>query len=225
MVDSIPVFIGFDAREAIAYHVCCQSIIERSSMPVEFHPLHLNLFKEYTETHKDGSNAFIYSRFLVPWLMGYKGFAIFLDGDMIVRDDIAELWAHRDLNKAVKVVKHDYRTKYPVKYLGNKNEDYECKNWSSVILWNCNHFHNRDLVPSKVAESSGAYLHRFQWLSSEMVGDLPLEWNNLVREYPDNPESKLDHHTIGIPCFPDYDDGSYHANLWWDEYRKAMRPL
>jgi lipopolysaccharide biosynthesis glycosyltransferase len=224
MVETIPIFIGFDKREAIAYHVCCQSIVERASMPVEFHPLHLGLFSDYTETHTDGSNAFIYSRFLVPWLMSWKGWAIFMDGDMIVKDDIAKLWAERDLYKAVQVVKHDYKTKHPTKYLGNKNEDYPRKNWSSVVLWNCNHFGNRILIPEYVEKATGSHLHQFRWLEDKDIGDLPKTWNHLVREEEDQPSS-LNHYTIGLPCFPDYDDGSQKTSEWWNEYTKTVRPL
>jgi lipopolysaccharide biosynthesis glycosyltransferase len=133
---TIPIFIGYDPREAIAYHVCANSIIRNSSVPVSIIPLALNNFKDYTETHTDGSNQFIYSRFLVPYLMDFQGQAIFMDGDMIVRGDIAELWALRDLGKDVQVVKHDYKTRMTEKYLGAKNENYPRKIWSSVILWN-----------------------------------------------------------------------------------------
>ena len=125
----IPIFIGYDPREAIAYHVCTNSIIRRSSQPVALNPLALNALKGYDEKHTDGSNHFIYSRFLVPHLMNYKGWAIFIDGDMIVRDDINELWEMRDDTKAVMVVKHDYQTKMAEKYLGAKNENYPRKNW------------------------------------------------------------------------------------------------
>ena len=130
----IPIFIGYDPRESIAYHVCSNSIIRNSSCPVSISPLALNILKDYKETHDDGSNHFIYSRFLVPHLMKYKGWAIFMDGDMILRDDISKLWNLRDSTKAVMVVKHDYKTKASEKYLGSKNEDYPRKNWSSVIL-------------------------------------------------------------------------------------------
>ena len=89
---AIPVYIGYDPREAIAFHTCANSIIRNSSRPVAIIPVALNLFKDYNETHTDGSNHFIYTRFLVPHLQEYTGWAIFIDGDMIVRGDIAELW-------------------------------------------------------------------------------------------------------------------------------------
>ncbi len=150
MKDIIPIFIGYDPREAIAYHTCVNSIIRHASQPVSIVPVALNLFQDYKETHGDNSNHFVYTRFLVPYLMSWTGSAIFIDGDMIVRGDIAELWSMRDMSKDVQVVKHDYKTKMPVKYLGSKNENYPRKNWSSVILWNCGSFPNRKLTPEFV---------------------------------------------------------------------------
>ena len=179
----IPIFVGYDPREAIAYHTCVNSIIRHASKPVAIVPLALNLFEDYTETHTDGSNQFIYSRFLVPHLMGYIGHAIFIDGDMIVRGDIVELWNMRGLDKDVQVVKHNYQTRMPVKYLGAKNEDYPRKNWSSVILWNCASFPNRKLTPDFIQQSTGSELHRFSWLDDERIGELPPEWNWLPDEY------------------------------------------
>jgi lipopolysaccharide biosynthesis glycosyltransferase len=200
----IPVFIGYDPREAIAFHVCANSIIRHSSQPVQIIPVALNLFKDYTETHTDGSNHFIYTRFLVPYMMEWKGHAIFIDGDMIVRDDIAKLWALRDYAKDVQVVKHDYKTKMPIKYLGSKNEDYPRKNWSSVILWNCNSYPNRKLTPEYVMKATGAELHRFTWCSEDRIGELPKEWNWLPDEYGENPDAKLLHYTLGTPCFHEF---------------------
>ena len=200
----IPIFIGYDPREAIAYHVCANSIIRHSSVPVAIVPLALNNFRDYTETHTDGSNQFIYSRFLVPHLMGYSGHAIFMDGDMIVRGDIAELWALRSLDKDVQVVKHDYKTRMPIKYLGAKNEDYPCKNWSSVMIFNCNNYPTRKLTPEYIQKSTGAHLHRFMWTSEDRVGALPPEWNWLPDEYGANPDAKLLHYTLGTPCFHDF---------------------
>jgi len=204
MKDIIPVFVGYDPREAIAYHTCVNSIIRNSSKPVAIIPVALNLFKEYTETHTDGSNHFIYTRFLVPYLMSFQGWAIFIDGDMIVRGDIAELWESRQLNKDVMVVKHDYKTKMTEKYLGSKNEDYPRKNWSSVILWNCGNHPNRKLTPDFVMKATGAELHRFTWLEDERIGELPKEWNWLPDEYGPNPNAKLLHYTLGTPCFHEF---------------------
>ncbi len=130
---AIPVYVGYDPREAIAFHTCANSIIRHASKPVAIIPVALNLFRDYEETHTDGSNHFIYTRFLVPHLQEYTGWAIFIDGDMIVRDDIVKLWELQNPYMDVMVVKHDYQTRMPVKYLGAKNEDYPRKNWSSVI--------------------------------------------------------------------------------------------
>jgi lipopolysaccharide biosynthesis glycosyltransferase len=213
----IPIFIGYDPREAIAFHVCSNSIIRHSSQPVSINPLALNILKGYEETHTDGSNHFIYSRFLVPHLMNYQGWAIFIDGDMILRDDITKLWELRDESKAVQVVKHDYRTRLAEKYLGAKNEDYPRKNWSSVILWNCHHPDNIVLTPSLIEKQTGAYLHRFTWLKDELVGELPKEWNWLDIEYDHNPSAKLVHYTLGTPCFHEFADRGSFADEWHRE--------
>jgi lipopolysaccharide biosynthesis glycosyltransferase len=136
--------------------------------------------------------------------MDYSGQAIFMDGDMIVRGDIAELWALRDLGKDVQVVKHDYKTKMTEKYLGSKNEDYPCKNWSSVMIFNCNNYPTKKLTPEYIQKSTGAHLHRFMWTSEDRVGALPAEWNWLPDEYGANPDAKLLHYTLGTPSFHEF---------------------
>ena len=212
--------------EPVAYAVFCQSVIEHSSIPVSFTPMALNTLSEYTETHKDGSNAFIYSRFLVPYLCDFKGMALWVDGDMIVRSDIAELLWEFQQDEAVKVVKHHYQTKHPIKYLGAKNEDYPKKNWSSVMLWNCGHHLNKQLTPRFVMEKDGKYLHRFQWLKypEEQVGKLDETWNWLETEYKYNPDAKLVHHTLGTPCFKNYQNTDY-SQEWWETYQRMIYPL
>jgi len=200
----IPIFIGYDPREAVAYHVCTNSIIRHSSQPVSLCPLALNILKGYEEKHTDGSNHFIYSRFLVPHLMNYNGWAIFMDGDMLLRDDITNLWNFKDDSKAVMVVKHNYKTKMSTKYLGAKNEDYPRKNWSSVILWNCGHPANKQITPEFIQNATGAQLHRFTWLDDQLVGELPLEWNWLPDEYGANTEANLLHYTLGTPSFQEF---------------------
>ena len=223
----LKIFVGMDLKvEPVAYAVFCQSVIEHSSIPVSFTPMALNTLSEYTETHKDASNAFIYSRFLVPYLCGFKGMALWVDGDMIVRSDVAELLWEFQQDEAVKVVKHHYQTKHPIKYLGAKNEDYPKKNWSSVMLWNCGHHLNKQLTPKFVMEKDGKYLHRFEWLKypEEQVGKLDETWNWLVSEQEYNPDAKLVHYTIGSPCFKDYQDCDY-SDEWFDTYKRMIYPL
>ncbi|QWD72547.1 glycosyltransferase [Polynucleobacter sp. UB-Raua-W9] len=220
MSKKIVLAVGFDQRESIAYHVFCQSIIEKASIPVQFLPLAENTLNEYKEVHTDGSNKFIYSRFLTPYLMDFSGWAIFADGDMVCEVDIAELWALRDEKMAVQVVKHHYQTKAHKKYLGNKNENYPRKNWSSLILWNCSHPANKVLTPEFIQNQPGSYLHRFSWLEDAAIGELPPEWNWLAIEYPENPNAQLIHYTLGTPCFKDYANQSM-AKAWHDSYSRV----
>ena len=219
-LNKINLVVGFDQREAIAYHVFCQTIIDRASMPVQFLPLADNTLNKYKEVHTDGSNKFIYSRFLTPYLMNFSGWAIFADGDMVCQADISELWSLRDQSKAVQVVKHDYKTKAAKKYLGNKNEDYPKKNWSSLILWNCSHPKNAILTPEFIQSQSGPYLHRFSWLDDDLIGGLDAEWNWLAIEYPENPHAKLIHYTLGTPCFKDYANESM-SDVWKRNYLRV----
>lgn len=217
----IRIFVGYDPKEAIAYHNFCESVIKHCTEPVSFTPLALNTLQDYKENHKDGSNEFIYSRFLVPHLCGYKGKALFVDGDMLCKADISELF-YKPMFDAVSVVKHNYKTKYPIKYLGNINEDYPRKNWSSVMLFNCSHKDCSKLTPEYVAKAKGKHLHRFEW--ADDVGELPIEWNWLANEYDYNPDAKLIHYTIGTPCFKGYHDMDY-GKEWMTTFTHTINPL
>lgn len=221
-MEPLKVFIGYDKAEPVAYHACAESIISNSSVPVSITPLYLPQLSQFrTPAHKDGykpSNGFIFSRFLTPYLSGFKGKAVFVDGDMIVKGDVAELFddaLYPMAGLGVRVVKHDYKTTAPRKYLGAVNEDYPRKNWSSVILFNNEFFPNRKLTPEFVSQSTGEFLHRFQWLEDDQIGDLDKGWNVLADEPNQAPynEAKLIHFTIGTPCFNEYQYCQY-ADDW-----------
>jgi len=218
----INLFVGFDPREAVAYHVFCSSIIQNTSVPVQITPLVLSQLQEFNERHDDRSNDFVYSRFLTPYLSDFKGWAIFADGDMICQGDLKELIDMADPSKAVMVVKHDYQTKATQKYLGNINENYPRKNWSSVILWNCDHPKHKILTPDFVSKQTGKFLHRFSWLDDQDIGELPLEWNWLASEYRVNREAKLIHFTLGTPCFKDYKNSDM-ADIWYHYYDLSQK--
>jgi lipopolysaccharide biosynthesis glycosyltransferase len=223
----IRLFAGYDPRETVGFHVFSSSVVRRATQPVSITALHLPSLVGYTEKHTDGSNAFIYSRFLVPWLCEWKGFAIFADGsDMLCRADIAELWNLCDPMMAVQVVKHDYQTRFTKKYIGTKieakNEDYPRKNWSSLMVINCGHMAWRDITPKSVETMTGSQLHRFEFIPDRFIGELPTEWNHLVTENPHNPRAKIIHYTLGIPAF-DYYRYSPHADHWRAELSELTR--
>ena len=218
----INLYVGYDEREAIAYHVFCHSVIKNTSIPVKITPLVLSQLKEFNGTHQDRSNDFVYSRFLTPYLNEFDGWAIFADGDMICQADLKELIGMADPNKALMVVKHDYQTKASIKYLGNINENYPRKNWSSVILWNCSHPKHKILTPEFVSSQTGKFLHRFSWLDDNDIGELPVEWNWLACEYEKNTDAKLIHYTLGTPCFKDFRDTDM-AEIWYDYYESAKK--
>lgn len=222
----IRLFAGFDPREEVGYHAFCSSVIHQCSEPVSIAPLHLaGLGKVYSAGQRDGSNAFAFSRFLIPYLLGYSGMAIFMDGaDMVVRGDLAELARRFDPFKAVQVVQHSYQTRHPRKYVGTgmeaDNRDYPRKNWSSVMLINCAHYAWRRLTPSVVESMSGADLHRFGFIEERFIGELPAVWNWLVDEYGPSNDAKVLHWTAGIPAFEHYNDAPMAAE--WHTARERI---
>lgn len=214
------VYIGYDPREAVAYHVCAHSILSRASGPVAIIPINKRNIPEYTREMEDGSTEFSFSRFLTPYLSGYVGQSIFMDSDMLVLDNVYSLIEECSLFVDVSVVKHDYTPKTTTKFLGNKQHVYPKKNWSSVMVFNNYTSPCRSLSPIVVNESSGKYLHQFEWTNEDRIGELSKDWNHLVGEYDENPNAKIVHFTLGTPCFKGYEDQEY-ADAWFKE-KEAM---
>ena len=219
----IRIFIGFDPRETVAYHTLSQSIIDNCSVPVSITPLSLSMLPMFTRSRDPRqSNDFSFTRFLVPYLCDYEGFALFMDLDMMFRVDPKELWDLRDSSKSVQVVKHDYTPTTRTKYLGNIQYPYPRKNWSSLMLFNCRNC--RSLTPSYVNSAPGLDLHRFRWTTDDMIGELPVEWNHLVSEYPKNPKAKIVHWSIGGPWFDDYRDVEFFVE-WMEKYGSMIHTM
>lgn len=217
----IDVFIGYDEGEKIAYHILAESIRRNSSQPVSITPLCLNNIPEFTrEKQENQSTDFAFSRFMVPSLRKYQGFSIFMDCDMMFRGDIAELWNKRNFIYSVMCCKHDYEPKQD-KFRGAKNEKFEKKNWSSMMIMN-NSLCNR-LTPEYVNEASGLELHQFKWLESEdLIGELPLEWNWLVGEYEHRDDVYNVHYTEGGPWFNEYNTCDYSSD-WFLNYQETVK--
>jgi len=217
----IKVFIGFDEGEKVSYHILSESIRRQSSVPVSITPLCLSNIPEFKrKIQPNQSTEFAFSRFLVPYLSEYKGWSLFLDCDMMFRDDIKNLWDMIDNNKSIMCCKHDYTPKQNIKFRGAKNEPFPKKNWSSFMLMN----NNRCKMLSKeyVETASGLELHQFKWTHEENVGELPLEWNWLVGEYEYNKNAKNVHWTLGGPYFDDYARSDY-ADEWFKLYDDTMK--
>ena len=211
----INIFIGYDNKERVAYNVLSHSIIQNSTKPVAITPIALNNLKDdfVRERNNLSSTEFSFSRFIIPHLMNYQGWALFMDCDMLMFEDVAELWRMRDDSKAIQVCKHDYTPKEDTKFLGQVQTKYEKKNWSSVMLMNCKKC--TTLTPDYVNKASGLELHQFKWLEGDhLIGDLPLEWNWLVGEYEYKDDVKNVHYTKGGPWFEEYKDCDY-AQDWF----------
>jgi hypothetical protein len=220
----IKVFIGFDQVESVAWHTMAHSIFTRSSRPIALIPINLSNLKNIYTRERDPkqSNEFSFTRFLVPYLNNYEGYAIFFDCDMMLRTDINEIFdvVTRDPGKAVYVVKHDYEPKNEIKFLNTTQYKYPRKNWSSVILWDCSHPSNKSVTPEYVNSASAMELHRFLWLKDDEIGELDIRWNWLVGEYTSPPNDvKNIHWTIGGPYFTEYNKVDFSSE-WFLEKDK-----
>lgn len=193
-VQPLKIFIGYDHRQPISLNVLQQSIYARSSKPVSITPLVL----KQLPLKRTGLTPFTYSRFLAPYLCGFKGWSLFLDLDMIVLDDIAKLFDLADDKYDVMVVKNEKRFE-----------------WASVMLFN--NARCSKLVPKYIEEAER--LHCISWVEDEAkIGELPSHWNHLVGYDKPRTEASLIHYTQGVPCFPETQDCE-HAQAWMDEHR------
>ena len=196
----LPIYIGWDHRQPISYNVLQHSILRRSGQPCSICPLVLGTLP----LDRVGLTPFTFSRYLVPWLQGFEGWALFMDADILVLGDISELFDLADDKYAVMVSKNPRQFE-----------------WASVMLFNCGHPENKKLTPEWVADKNSNPF-KFGWLGngleSDLVGDLPREWNHLVGYDEPRNDAKLVHYTMGIPPFPETEMCEY-AQAWKEEHQ------
>lgn len=186
------IFIGFDHRQCVSYTALHTSIITQSTEPCSITPLVLHQLP----LKRVGLTPFTFSRFLVPYLCDYKGWALFLDIDMILLDDITKLFSVADEEKAVLVSKNEKKFE-----------------WASAILFNCGHEANKILKPEYIEQANG--LHQIKWLDENLIGDIPPEWNHLVGYDQPRTDAKLIHFTQGVPVFKET-AGCEYSGEWND---------
>ncbi len=230
------VFIGYDSKEPLQYQVCRDSMLQHASGPVLIEPLiearlrglgaYRRFYWEEDGQPFDGldkkpfSTEFSFTRFLVPALTQYRGWALFCDSDFLWLDDVAKLFRLADPTYACMVVKHDYRPPEKTKMRGQAQQQYARKAWSSLVLWNCEHASTQLLTPYQVNFSTGSWLHGFRWLKDKEIGDLPPAWNWLEgRHSPMAYAPKAIHYTRGTPNMPGHESAT-HAAEWWAYVRK-----
>lgn len=218
----INLFCGYDPREALGYHVFAHSVINRATRPVSLVPLHANGLQQ-------GSNEFTVSRFLVPYLTGFRGHAIFADGaDMLCLGDLAYLDAMFDSRFAVQVVPHQYKTRHPRKYVGTTmeapNRDYPRKNWASLMLVNCWHPAWAWATPDALAGTAVGDLMELRFLRPKDIGFLPVQWNRLVDEGQPADDALLMHWTAGLPAFAAYRQAP-GAERWHAAYNDMLQAV
>ena len=227
-MEAIKIFIGYDRNTRIPAWTLAESILENSSIPVEFQFLHRgSLSKIFTRDFgPNDSTEFSNSRFLVPYLSDYEGYSLFIDNDMIVTGDVAELLTYIDENKTIMCVKHNHIVKKGTKFLGMPQSGYSFKNWTSVMIFN--NTKCKALTPEYVNNAPGLDMHQFKWIEhfdhEKDIRAIPPTWNYLcdseftgkdqIKETP-----KLIHYTEGGPFYEETQDCEYSGE-WLKVYQK-----
>lgn len=223
------VFLGWDSSQMIAWNVAALSLQRQASARCDVRRIAMpelrsaGLYTRPTGHTEHGywddisgapmSTGHAIARFLVPTLCNYEGWALFTDGDVLFRADIAGLFNGADPSKAVHVVQHTHAPTEAAKMSGEVQTAYARKNWSSVILWNCGHPANRALTVDLVNSRPGRDLHRFCWLDDALIGALPPQWNVLVGE-EDTTDTAIAHFTLGCPDLKGYEHQPF-ADEWY----------
>lgn len=221
------IYIGYDPREDAAYTVARRSMARRATVPTAITPLELKHLPMLTRPieQKDGrmwcpisqapmATEFAISRFCIPFLRK-KGWALFVDCDIVCLSDILELFALADESYAVMCVKHEQAVKEGETKMDSQIQTfYARKNWSSVVLWNCSHPSNKKLTLDNLNQWPGRDLHAFKWLEDSEIGELPKKWNWLVNVTPGRPRKEgIWHYTLGGPFIKDWKSAP-HDDVW-----------
>lgn len=229
---SYTIWIGYDPREVAAFAVARRSVLRLTwPLPIPVRGLMLDDLRKkdlyYRPTSiRDGklwddiseapmSTEFAISRFLVPHL-AQKGWAFFMDCDMLVRRRLDHLWDQCDPEKAVMLVKHSYNPPEGEKMDGQAQLKYARKNWSSVMIFNCDHPANKRLTVEMINTLPGRDLHRFCWLDDSQIGELDASWNWLAGYSDSYIDPSIVHFTEGGPWLSAYENAPY-ADEWRDE--------
>ena len=229
MSNTPTVYIGFDRCEPQASDVARSSLLAHASVVPEIRDVHESEMRKrciYDRPYRtegaqrvdirDGkpfATDFSFTRFLVPTLNKYKGWALYCDAFFLFRADVKELFALCDDKYAVMCVQHDHRPKERTKMDGQRQEVYQRKNWSSLVLYNCGHKANAELSIEMVNYSRGAFLHGFGWLEDRLIGALPESWNWLEGGSKPEIEPKAVNMTRGIPTMLGCEDIDF-ADEW-----------
>ena len=217
------IFIGYENEYPESFEVCAESI-RRFNPNHEIIPLVKSELEEkglYTREYQGESTDFAFTRFLVPFLSDYKGYALFCDGDFMWRCDPQEIEDYAkqsNYSPSVWVVKHPPFLTTPYKKMkGKANMSYPKKYWSSLMYFNNDKCFS--LTSDLVNSWAGKDLHEFAWASE--IGDLPAEYNAMVNYYK-FPEAKAVHFTDGGPWLDIHDDMLYSTE-WLKIYKNLQK--
>jgi hypothetical protein len=218
LIEPLRVFVGVDDSQLVAARVLEYSIRKHASRPVRFIPMRDLPTPEPKDPKNKGRTGFSFSRFHIPRLTGYKGRALYLDADMQVFSDIAELWEVPFEDHRVLCTRQD---EPPPAWQGSGW--FHPGRQMSVMLLDCERL-DWDIEAIIGGLDAGDYeyadlLFDLCIVPEDGIGDhLPPVWNHL--EHHEEGATKLLHYTV-VPTQPWKNDENPLKELWESDFAEA----
>ncbi len=216
----IRVYVGTDRSQQLAVPVLEYSIKRHTNAKVEVIPMMDLPVPEPQDPRNGQRTGFSFSRFCIPKLAGYKGKAIYMDADMLVFNDIRELW-NIPFDGAKVVIQQEVKFENVTtqKVGAPKKRKKQC----AVMLLDCERL-DWDIQNIVAGMDAGEYDYEQLMYDlcildeTEIKYGVPFEWNSL--EHWDS-ETRLIHYT-DVYTQPWTECGNKFGYLWFDEVRRML---
>ncbi|MEQ8390604.1 MAG: glycosyltransferase [Thalassospira sp.] len=214
MEEPIKVYVGADRSQELAVKVLEYSIKRHTKSPVEVISMVDLEIPEPNDLRQGQRTGFSFARWAIPELAGYKGRAIYLDADMQVFRDIADLW-NVPFNGAKIAVLEPQRE--------SANNVHYSKNESSVMVLDCEKcvWALEGLVERLDRDYTYDGLMRDLCFldETEIARTIPADWNRL-ETFPAS--TGLLHFTL-MPTQPWVSARNPLGHIWIDEVRRMVK--
>jgi hypothetical protein len=219
LIEPMRVFCGLDDTQIVAARTLEYTIRKHASRPVRFYPM----LDVPTPVPKDPANrgrtGFSFARFHIPKLSGYRGRALYVDADMQVFSDLADLWEVPFNGAKVMCTRQD-----------EPPPQWKDVSWFhpgrqlSVMMLDCERLDwDVDGIVGGLDEGRYSYEQLMFELCivdpEEITDDLPPVWNHLEHYEPG--ETSLIHYTV-VPTQPWKNDKNANRELWERDFAEAL---
>jgi lipopolysaccharide biosynthesis glycosyltransferase len=218
MIEPMLIFVGADVSQDIAARVLEYSIHKHATRPVRV----VALTSVEMPTPKHESNrartGFSFVRFAIPKLAKYRGRALYVDSDMLVFTDVAELWNIEFGEQKILCTTqqlpeawNDFKWAHPGRQF-------------SVMMLDCSRlpWDLTDIVKGLDEEKYTYPQLMFEMClvkPNEIDDRIPPRWNCL--EHYEEGESSLLHYTV-VPTQPWRVDNNINGQVWVKAFEEAV---